>query len=331
MNRLTAPPPQLLVDNTKIPDPSKSGIAELDERIRMTEIRLVDREENLHRRADQFVRRLDHATRHRRLALPIAGAVISLGLAALFATRHHRAPGGAQLSKAVARSPGQGAGWVRLLGLGWPLMPESVRSRVNPAAATTVLTVGLPLVEGWLAQRRGLTAEAAAPLVTMPRVDLERYAGHWYEVARLPTTFESHCQGQATATYRPVGSGLRGPVLEVINQCPASDGSVHEARGVARAVPGSGGGRLKVNLLPDWLQWLGMFPFVWADYWILHVDDDYTEALVGDPARSHLWVLSRRPELSPERTQALIERARQQGFPVDKLVFPDFPAADQRR
>lgn len=330
MNQLTTPPPPLLVDNTKIRQRDKSGIAELDERIRMAEIRLVGREENLHRRAEQFGRRLDHATRHRHMALPIAGAVVSLGVAALFASRHHRAPGGAQLSKAVARSPGQGAGWVRLLGLGWPLMPASVRSRVNPAAATTVLTVGLPLVEGWLAQRRGLTAEAAAPLVTMPRVDLARYAGHWYEVARLPTTFESACEGQATATYRPVGNAPGGPVLEVVNQCPARDGSVQEARGVARAVPGSGGGRLKVNLLPDWLQWLGIFPFAWSDYWILHVDDHYTEALVGDPGRSRLWVLSRRPELSPERTQALIERARQQGFPVDKLVFPDFPAAGLR-
>lgn len=325
MNRLTAPPPPLLVDNTKYADTSKRGLAELDERIRMAEIRLVRREENLHRRAERFTRRLDHATRHRRLVVPIVGALASVGVLALFAGRRTRTPGGAQLSKAVARSPGQGAGWVRLLGLGWPLMPASIRSRVNPAAASTVLAVGLPLVEGWLAQRRGLTADAAAPLVTMPQVDLSRYAGHWYEVARLPAMFEGHCAGQPTATYRPMGLSARGTVLEVINQCPTADGEVQEARGVARVVPGSGGGRLKVNLLPDWLQWLGVFPFAWSDYWILHVDDEYSEALVGEPGRSHLWILSRQPMLSPERTQALIERARQQGFPIERLVFPDLP------
>lgn len=326
MTRLTAPPPPLLVDNTKFSNPSKGGMAELDERIRMAEIRLVSREENLHRRAEHFGRRLNHATRHRRLVLPLVGALASVGLLAMMAGRRRRPPGGAQISKAVARSPGQGAGWVRLLGLGWPLMPASVRSRVNPATASTLLAVGLPMVEGWLAQRRGLSAEAAAPLVTMPQVDLTRYAGRWYEVARLPAMFEGQCAGQPTATYRPLGVSGRGGVLEVINQCPARDGELNEARGVARVVPGSGGGRLKVNLLPDWLQWLSVFPFAWSDYWILHVDDGYTEALVGDPGRTHLWILSREPMLSPDRTQALIERARQQGFPVDRLLFPDFPA-----
>jgi len=321
MNRQTSTPPPHLADKTPVADLSKTGIAGMDERIRVAEWRLVQREENLHRRVEQLGQRLDHSTRHRRWLLPLGGALLAVG--ALSLLRGKRRPSGAQLSRAVARSPGQGAGWVRLLGLGWPLMPASVRARVNPAAASTVLAVGLPLVEGWLAQRQGNTAEAAAPLVTMPRVDLSRYAGHWYEVARLPAVFEHHCAGQPTATYRPLAHAVQGATIEVINQCPAPNGSITEARGLARLVPGSGGARLKVILLPDWLQWLGVFPFVWADYWILHVDEHYSEALVGNPNRTHLWVLSRKPKPSPERIQALIERARQQGFAVDKLVFPD--------
>jgi apolipoprotein D and lipocalin family protein len=320
MNRLTSTPQPPLVDNAPAIAGSAAGIAGMDERIRLAEFRLVQREENLHRRVTHLGQRLDHSTRHRRWLLPLGGAV--LGMGALSLLRGHRRPSGAQLSKAVARSPGQGAGWVRLLGLGWPLLPASVRARVNPATASTLLAVGLPLMEGWLAQRQGLTAEAAAPLVTMPRVDLNRYAGQWYEVARLPAVFEHPCAGQPTATYRPVHSAA-GTTLEVINQCFAPNGSMTEARGVARLVPGSGGARLKVKLLPDWLQWLGVFPFAWTDYWILHVDEHYSEALVGNPTRTHLWVLSRKASPSPERIQALIERARQQGFAVDKLVFPD--------
>jgi apolipoprotein D and lipocalin family protein len=321
MNRQTSPPPQLLADNTQQADLSKKGIAGLDERIRMTELRLVKREEHMQQRLHQLTQEVDHATRHRHLLLPVGGAI--LGMAALALFRGRRRPGGVQLSKAVARSPGQGAGWVRLLGLGWPLMPASVRSRVNPATVSTVLAVGLPLVEGWMAQRRGLAAEAASPLVTMPRVDLDRYAGHWYEVARLPVPFEHRCAGQPTATYRALEPNTDGTVLDIVNRCPAPNGEMQEARGVARLVPGSGGARLKVNLLPEWLQWLGALPFAWADYWILHVDEGYTEALVGDPQRKHLWVLARDPAPPPERIQALIERARQQGFPVERLVFPD--------
>jgi apolipoprotein D and lipocalin family protein len=321
MNRLTSPPPPLLADNTQQVDLSKTGIAGLDERIRMTELRLVRREEHMHQRVHQLTQEIDHATRHRHLLLPIGGALLGVGAMALM--RGRRRPGGVQLSKAVARSPGQGAGWVRLLGLGWPLMPASVRSRVNPATASTLLAVGLPLVEGWMAQRRGLTADAAAPLVTMPRVDLDRYAGHWYEVARLPTSFEHRCAGQPTATYRAIHPSADGAVLDIVNRCPAPNGETQEAHGVARLVPGSGGARLKVNLLPDWLQWLSALPFAWADYWVLHVDEAYSEALVGNPARTQLWVLSREASPPPERIQALIERARQQGFPVDRLVFPD--------
>jgi apolipoprotein D and lipocalin family protein len=212
-----------------------------------------------------------------------------------------------------------GAGRWRALGECALIRPEDLR----PDPASTLLAVGLPLVEGWLAQRRGLTAEAAAPLVTMPRVDLGRYAGRWYEVARLPATFEHRCAGQPTATYHPLDPATDGAVLGIVNRCPAPDGEVQEARGVARLVPGSGGARLKVNLLPEWLQWLGAFPFAWADYWILHVDERYTEALVGNPGRTQLWVLSREAAPPPARIQALIERARQQGFPVERLVFPD--------
>jgi apolipoprotein D and lipocalin family protein len=284
-------------------------------------LRLVQREEHMHQRMTQFTHEIDRLTRHRHLLLPLGGALLGVGAVAL--VRGRRRPGGVQLSKAVARSPGQGAGWVRLLGLGWPLMPASVRARVNPATASTLLAVGLPLIEGWLAQRRGLTAEAAAPLVTMPRVDLRRYAGRWYEVARLPSPFDHRCAGQPTTTYHALDPATDGADLAIVHRCRAPNGAWQETQGVARRVPGSGGARLKVQQLPDWLQWLGALPQAWADHWILHVDDRYSEALVGNPARTHLWVLSRETSPPPDRIQALIERARQQGYPVDRLVFAD--------
>ena len=94
-------------------------------------------------------------------------------------------------------------------------------------------------------------------------------------------------------------------------------------RGRARVVPGSDGGRLEVSFWPSWLRGL---PAAWSDYWILHLDDDYTEALVGTPGREFLWLLSRRPTLPAERVEAMTQFARGLGFAVEHLQFSSAPA-----
>lgn len=156
-----------------------------------------------------------------------------------------------------------------------------------------------------------------APLQVVAPVDLRRYAGLWYEQARLPNRFERRCTGQVTAEYTLMDDGN----VQVRNRCLSDDGTFDESVGVARVVnvPGQpGAGRLEVRFAPDWLAWL---PAVWGDYWILKLDRDYQVALVGTPDRKYLWVLSRTPVLDVSALDAELDYARTLGFDVDKVVL----------
>jgi apolipoprotein D and lipocalin family protein len=201
--------------------------------------------------------------------------------------------------------------WAHLLGLASPMLPGRWRQRVSPTTAATVISLGAPLIEHVFAPRR------YPPLPTALQIDLARYAGTWYEIARLPEPFEARCDGQPTAHYR-----LSGGVLQVTNRCPDGAGGERVARGVARPTRGSGNAKLKLSMWPSWLRWL---PAAWSPYWVLHVDEGYHVALVGHPNRRLLWVLSRRPRLGPAQLGELVRLAAEHGFPVDRLrvVQPD--------
>jgi len=154
----------------------------------------------------------------------------------------------------------------------------------------------------------------AAPLPTQDWVDLARYAGRWYEIARLPNRFEDHCAGDVAATYtlRPDGR------FTVVNECRKRDGQTTRAEGVARLADEKGpASRLKVRFAPAVLSFL---PFVWGDYWILELDRDYRYAVVGDPSRKYLWVLSRSPEMDAATYESLVATAARLGFDTARLV-----------
>lgn len=154
-----------------------------------------------------------------------------------------------------------------------------------------------------------------APLQVVAPVDLRRYAGLWYEQARMPNRFERKCAGPVTAEYTLLDDGN----LQVRNRCTLDDGRLDESVGLARVVnvPGQpGAGRLEVRFAPDWLAWL---PAVWGDYWILKLDREYQVALVGTPDRRCLWVLSRSPVLDVAALHAELDYARTLGFDVDKV------------
>lgn len=154
----------------------------------------------------------------------------------------------------------------------------------------------------------------AAPLPTQDWVDLTRYAGHWYEMARLPNRFQAQCAGDVSATYavRPDGR------VQVVNECRRHDGQTARAEGVARRADRKGpASRLKVRFAPAALSFL---PFVWGDYWILQLDRDYRHAVVGDPARKYLWILSRTPTMDAATYESLAAAAGQLGFDTGRLV-----------
>ena len=119
-----------------------------------------------------------------------------------------------------------------------------------------------------------MAAEAPGPPTTVDRVDLMRYAGLWYEVARIPNRFQKQCARNVTAEYVLREDGR----IDVINRCLRDDGRVDEAKGLARIDDPASNARLKVSFFSI----LGWRP-VWGDYWILGLGDAYEYAVVGSP------------------------------------------------
>lgn len=155
-------------------------------------------------------------------------------------------------------------------------------------------------------------AQTSAAVRTVPSVDLTRYAGDWFEIARFPNRFQRSCTTDVRASYALRADGQ----IDVVNQCRTADGR-SEAKGLARIADEHTHARLKVRFAPAWLSWL---PAVWGDYWVIGLASDYSWAVVGDPHREYLWILSRTPHLDAIAFAAARAAARDNGFDVDRLV-----------
>lgn len=315
------------------PPPDAPG-DDLDARIRRAELALIARDARVRRQVALLGQRVQRARDPASWAMPLAGGALAL-LAGWWLWRRVRprpTPQAAAHHAAGARATRPGKlDWLELLALAWPFMPEPWRQRLGSNPTSAMMNLGMLASRYLMDGLRGAftpageAADAGAqlpPLRTVDYVDLGRYAGTWHEIARLPNAFEQACSGQPRAHY-----ALRdGAVLEVLNGCCEADGRERLAHGEARVRPGSHGAKLEVTFLPAWLRWL---PFGWADYWILHLADDYTLALVGEPRRRYLWVLARQPQIAPEALAAMVDLAREQGFPVEQLqVLQPDAAAD---
>jgi apolipoprotein D and lipocalin family protein len=156
-------------------------------------------------------------------------------------------------------------------------------------------------------------AAAPGPLQPIATLDLPRYLGRWYELARYPNRFQRQCAGAATADYTLLPSGS----VQVVNRCPQAGGRVDEAIGEARRVGPEGAATLQVRFAP---AWLGFLPQVWGDYWVVELDADYQLAVVSEPTREYLWVLSRQPSLPQAQWQALTARLQALGFEPARLI-----------
>jgi apolipoprotein D and lipocalin family protein len=172
------------------------------------------------------------------------------------------------------------------------------------------------VVAGWVFLSGAAMASAVqkSALRVVPQVDFGRYAGRWYEIARLPNRFQEKCAGQVTATYSQEPNGQ----IRVVNRCRQSNGEHIEAEGVAKlAGRNQPNSKLKVRFAPGFLSFL---PMVWGDYQIIALASDYSHALVGSPDRKYLWILSRTPQLDEATYNRLVEEARSQGFDVMQLM-----------
>jgi apolipoprotein D and lipocalin family protein len=144
---------------------------------------------------------------------------------------------------------------------------------------------------------------------TVPRVDLARFAGTWFEIARFPNR---NCIA-TTSTYvlRPDGE------FAVTNRCLGPNNRPVVAEGTARPVEGSNNAKLRVS-------------FYWpnrGDYWVLGLDPQYRWAVVGTPGRDELWILSRIPEMAPGDYSEALAIARDQGFSTARLEPTPQPGA----
>jgi apolipoprotein D and lipocalin family protein len=179
------------------------------------------------------------------------------------------------------------------------------------------LVIGLAAASVQLASLQVAAQTTAAPaalppITTIAALDVPRYMGTWYEIAKFPNRFQAKCTANTRAQYLAQTDGS----VQVLNSCATADGSMIDALGKAHQVGAANSPKLKLRFAPAWLSWL---PQVWGDYWVIDLDADYQLAAVSDAKREYLWVLSRTPQVNAKAYAALIERLKAQHFDVQKL------------
>ncbi|MFA5973421.1 MAG: lipocalin family protein [Lentimicrobiaceae bacterium] len=144
-----------------------------------------------------------------------------------------------------------------------------------------------------------------APTVT-DSVNLQKYAGKWYEIASYPMKFQKDCYC-VTADYTLTNKGY----VKVFNSCRKGsvNGQVKSITGKAFPVKGTNNVKLKVQFF---------WPFR-ADYWVIDKDEDYSWAVVSGASRKYLWILCRTPEMQKETWQYITDRLVGNGFDLSKL------------
>ena len=150
------------------------------------------------------------------------------------------------------------------------------------------------------------------PLTTIPALDVPRYMGTWYEIAKFPNWFQKKCVADARAEYSLTTDGK----VQVINRCRLENGDTTEAIGVARQVGEATSPKLEVRFAPAWLSFI---PLVWGNYWVIDLDDAYQLVAVSEPTRDYLWILSRTPKVDAKAYEALLARLTAKGFDTRKL------------
>lgn len=146
----------------------------------------------------------------------------------------------------------------------------------------------------------------AQKLETVPYVDLDKYAGKWYEIASYPQRFQKGCHC-TTAEYTLSDKGY----VIVENRCnkDSVNGPESSIKGKAFVVKNSGNAKLKVQFF---------WPFT-GKYWIIDLADDYSYAVVSHPNKKYLWILSRTPQMDSVVYQGILSRLEAKGFDLSKL------------
>jgi apolipoprotein D and lipocalin family protein len=212
-----------------------------------------------------------------------------------------------------------------------PAATPTPTSKTIPATVAKALTIiALSLAMGAGANLvLGFGTSSHSPLTPVAELEIGGYMGLWYQVAYYPNRFQKHCAANTTATYRQIPNSTR---IEVLNQCQRSDGSWDSALGLARPISGVSQietstdtkgvqswlrpAQLEVSFLPPWLRWIGIG---WGSYWVIDYAPDGRYAVISEPKREYLWILSRSAQLSASDRQAIDAQLQAKGFDLQRL------------
>lgn len=158
----------------------------------------------------------------------------------------------------------------------------------------------------------GVLFSQQTDVITVKYVDLKKYVGLWYEIAKIPNKFQKQCVKGTTAKYILNEEGE----IKVINSCIDKDGENDVAEGVARVVDKRSNAKLEVSFV----SFLGWRPF-WGDYWIIGLDDNYQWAVVGTPNRKYGWILSRTTKLDENTLQIIFQVLEKNGYKKSDFEF----------
>lgn len=140
---------------------------------------------------------------------------------------------------------------------------------------------------------------------TVPALDIPRFMGKWYEIARYEHRFEKGMT-HVSATYSLLDNGK----IRVVNE-GEKDGKHKQVTGRAKQPNPQDPGKLKVSF----------FLWFYSDYYILDLAPDYSYVLVGSSSDKYLWIMSREKTLPAEKQEELLDKLRTRGYDISKLLF----------
>lgn len=152
-----------------------------------------------------------------------------------------------------------------------------------------------------------LSNPAPPPLQTVPFVDVQKYLGTWYQISRVVLPFEGDC----ACAQQTLGLDASRGVVTVYNSCndKTPQGRLREIRGFATNDDPQSNAKFTVDFgLPQT-----------GKYWIIALGQNYEYAVVSDPDRKSLYILSKTPELDPVLYQEALNKASLQ-LDISRLV-----------
>ncbi|HQV23573.1 MAG TPA: lipocalin family protein [Agitococcus sp.] len=146
---------------------------------------------------------------------------------------------------------------------------------------------------------------------TVPKVDLNRYMGKWYEIAKIPNSFQKTCVSETTVTY----TLLANHHVAGVNACKKANGELYQLK-IDGKVQDASNAKIVFKITSSWLRFI---PMVRADYWIVDLAADYSYAAVATADGKYLWILARQAQLNDSVYEQILQRVAKQGFAIQKV------------